>query len=188
MSRRSNPGRVLLHACCGPCTIVPLRRLRQDSLEVFAVYANPNIHPFTEWEKRRTALDEFAEREGLRLLPAADYEPAEWLRAVVFREGERCRICYHLRLRQVALLARRGRFAAFSTTLLYSRFQKHELIREIGEAVASEVGVAFLYRDWREGWAEGVAASRAAGMYRQAYCGCLYSERERYAPRAGGPP
>lgn len=180
--------KVLLHACCGPCTVVPLRRLRAEGAEVFGVYGNPNIHPFTEWDRRRGALESLAEAEGLRLLPAPPYEPVEWLRAVAFREGERCRVCYHLRLRHAAHLARRGRFEAFSTTLLYSKFQKHELIREIGEAAAAESGVRFLYRDWREGWAEGVEASRAMGLYRQSYCGCLLSERERYAPRGQASP
>lgn len=175
--------KVLLHTCCGPCTIVPLRGLRQEGAEVFGLYANPNIHPYSEWDRRREALETLAAGEALRLLPHAPYDPQEWLRSVSFREGERCRICYHLRLRHAALLARRGRFDAFSTTLLYSKFQKHDLIRQIGEALGSEVGVAFLYRDWREGWKEGVEASRALGLYRQQYCGCIYSEAERCAPR-----
>ena len=133
--------------------------------------------------RRRVALEALAEIEGLRLLPHAPYDLVEWLRSVSFREGERCRICYRLRLRQVALLARRGRFDAFSSTLCYSKFQKHDLIREIAGAVASETGVRFLYRDWREGWSEGVSASKAMGLYRQPYCGCIYSEQERYQPR-----
>lgn len=177
--------KLLLHLCCGPCTIVPLRDLRSEAVEVFGLFLNPNVHPYQEWERRRDALDALAEQEGLRLLPHPAYEPLEWWRGVVFRETERCRICYHLRLRQAALLARRGRFDAFSTTLLYSKFQKHELIREIGEAAGKEAGVPFLYRDWRPGWKEGVEASKAMGLYRQPYCGCLLSEQERFAPRRG---
>lgn len=176
--------KVLLHTCCGPCTIVPLRRLRAEGAEVLGVYANPNIHPFTEWDRRRAALEDLGRVEGLRLLPHPEYDPGEWLRAVAFREGERCRVCLHLRLRHAALLARRGRFEAFTTTLLYSRRQKHDLIRELGEAVGREAGVPFLYRDWRDGWNEGVEASKALGLYRQSYCGCLYSEVERFAPAA----
>ncbi|GAB4277645.1 MAG: epoxyqueuosine reductase QueH [Deferrisomatales bacterium] len=175
--------KILLHTCCGPCTVVPLRRLRAEGARVMGVYDNPNVHPYTEWGRRRDALEELARREELPLLPVGDYALEEWVRAVAFREGERCRICYHLRLRRTAYLARRGRFEAYSTTLLYSKFQRHELIREIGEAVGREVGVRFLYRDWREGWSEGVEASKALGLYRQPYCGCIYSERDRYAPR-----
>ncbi len=177
--------KILLHSCCGPCTIVPLRRLREEGADVFAVYANPNIHPYTEWERRREALERFAGKAGLRLLPPAAYDVTGWLRQVVFREADRCRVCYFLRLRHTALLARRGRFEAFSSTLLYSKFQKHDLVREVGEAVGREVGVRFLYRDWRPGWREGVETSRAMGLYRQAYCGCIYSEQERYCPSGG---
>lgn len=175
--------KILLHTCCGPCTVVPLRRLRQEGADVWGVYHNPNIHPFREWDRRREALEALAGTDGFRLLPHTQYDPTEWIRSVAFREGERCRVCYHARLRHVAFLARRGRFGAFSTTLLYSKFQKHELIREIGEAIGSEVGVPFLYRDWRTGWTEGMEASKALGLYRQPYCGCVYSEWERYAPK-----
>lgn len=164
---------------------MPFRRLRAEGAQVFGVYLNPNIHPYTEWDRRREALEALASAEGLRLLPHGRYDLEEWLRAVAFREAERCRLCYHLRLSQAARVARRGRFEAFSTTLLYSRYQKHDLIREIGEAAGREAGVPFVYRDWREGWSEGVEASRTFGLYRQSYCGCIYSEKERYAPREG---
>jgi predicted adenine nucleotide alpha hydrolase (AANH) superfamily ATPase len=175
--------KVLLHSCCGPCTIVPLRELRVEGAEVLGVFINPNIQPYTEWQRRLEALEAFAELDGLRLLPPQPYAPVEWLRGVVFREGERCRLCYYGRLRASALLARRGRFDAFTTSLLYSKFQQHELIAEIATAVAAEVGIPFLYRDWRGRWKEGVTASKELGLYRQAYCGCIYSEWERYAPR-----
>ncbi len=180
--------KILVHACCGPCAVVPLRRLREEGgTEVFAVFANSNIHPYQEWDRRRQALEDLAERTGVRLLPHAAYEPVEWFRSVAFREAERCRLCYYQRLRHTASLARRGRFDAFTTTLLYSRYQKHDLIRAAGEAVAAETGVPFSYSDWRPDWDEGVAESRAMGLYRQSYCGCLYSEVERYAPRGKTP-
>ena len=82
-------------------------------------------------------------------------------------------------------MARRGKFDCFSTTLLYSKFQKHDTIHAIGEAVAKEVGVPFHYQDFRPGWREGIEASRAMGMYRQS-CGCIYSEKERYLGPASG--
>ena len=176
--------KILLHTCCGPCAIVPLRRLRAEGAEPVGLFANANIHPFTEWKRRRETLEGWATSEGFRLMPAEPYDPREWLRSVAFREDERCRVCHHLRLRNAAQKARDGGFDGFSTTLLYSRFQKHDLIREVGEGVASEVGLAFVYRDWRDGWREGVEASKAMDMYRQPYCGCIYSEWERYRPRA----
>jgi hypothetical protein len=80
-------------------------------------------------------------------------------------------------------VARRGGFDAYTTSLLYSRFQDHERIRETGEAVARSSGVPFLYEDFRAGWKEGIEESRRLELYRQQYCGCIYSEKERYAGR-----
>nr|NJM01334.1 epoxyqueuosine reductase QueH [Desulfobacula sp.] len=84
------------------------------------------------------------------------------------------------RLLQTALVAKKGNFEAFSTTLLYSKFQNHDLIRETGEALAAKYGLQFLYHDFREGWNSGIEASKRLNLYRQQYCGCIYSEKERY--------
>ena len=173
---------VLLHVCCGPCSIVPLKGLAGEGASAKVFYFNPNIHPYKEWEKRLETLNEHLERTGTDSLPVPSYEVREWFRQVAYREEVRCRLCYHQRLFETARRAKKGRFDSFTSTLLYSRFQKHEVIKEVGEAVAEEVGVPFLYRDWRENWAEGVEESRALGMYRQQYCGCLYSEIERFSP------
>jgi predicted adenine nucleotide alpha hydrolase (AANH) superfamily ATPase len=103
----------------------------------------------------------------------------DWLRTVVFREAQRCRLCFDFRIDATARLARTRGFDAFSTTLLYSRFQKHDLLQATGEAVAEKYGIPFVYRDWRTGWNEGVKRYRKLGLYRQKYCGCIYSEKER---------
>lgn len=79
-------------------------------------------------------------------------------------------------------MAKRGKFDAFSTTLLYSKFQNHELITTTGEAIAKSTGIPFYYRDFRPGWKEGIKASKDLNLYRQQYCGCIYSEKERYCP------
>lgn len=113
------------------------------------------------------------------------YSPDSFFRQVAFREEERCRYCYHLRLSYVARIAKKSGFDAFSTTLLYSRYQKHDIIREIAEEVAGTRGISFHYRDFREGWFEGVRVSKEIGMYRQPYCGCIYSEMERYSRNIG---
>jgi epoxyqueuosine reductase len=172
--------RILLHICCAPCTIYPLRVLREEGGNVSGAYINPNIHPYQEYQKRLKTLEMFAAREGLLVIREEAYPMVEFLRQVAFREEERCRYCYTLRLTQTAQMARRGRFDAFTTTLLYSRFQKHDLIRSIAESAAVQQGIRFLYRDFREGWSEGVRISKEIGMYRQSYCGCLYSEKERF--------
>ena len=176
--------KLLLHICCGPCAIMPLETLRNQGHEVYGYYYNPNIHPYQEHQRRRDTLAEWAEREDLPMIWSDDYELERFLRAAVYREAERCRFCYSMRLENTAHIASRGKFEAFTTTLLYSRFQKHDLIATTGEAASKAYGVTFLYRDFRDGWKEGIRRSREMNMYRQQYCGCIYSEKERYySPR-----
>lgn len=172
--------KLLLHICCAPCSIYPLRILREAQHHVMGYFHTSNIHPYTECLKRQEALTRYAQEIDLKLIIADKYDLEGFLQSVAFREKNRCRICYHHRLRTTALLAKRGKFDAFSTTLLYSKYQKHAVIRDTGEAVAREVGIAFHYDDFREGWKEGVKSSKDMGMYRQGYCGCIYSEKERY--------
>jgi predicted adenine nucleotide alpha hydrolase (AANH) superfamily ATPase len=173
-----------LHICCAPCTIYPLRVLREEGSEVCGVFTNPNIHPYREYRKRLETLDAYAGWEKLPIIREETYPMEEFLRQVAFREEERCRYCYDLRITRAAQIAGRRRFDAFTTTLLYSRFQNHDLIRRIGESVATTLGIPFLYRDFREGWSEGVRLSKEFGMYRQPYCGCIYSEKGRFWRRA----
>jgi predicted adenine nucleotide alpha hydrolase (AANH) superfamily ATPase len=172
--------RILLHTCCGPCTIYPLKYLREHDFEVTGYFYNPNIHPYTEWRKRRDTLAEYARDNDLPVIFDESYELEEFLRQAAYREGSRCRVCYHTRLKRAATVAGRGKFDYFTTTLLVSPFQKHELIREIGEEAARESGVPFYYADYRPGYKEATAISKDLGMYRQQYCGCIYSEKERY--------
>lgn len=172
--------KVLVHICCAPCSITPIEALRRDGMAVMGFFYRHNIHPWTECQRREETLAAYADRIGLKIIYQKGYEIEAFLRHTAFRESKRCHYCYHDRLKTTALLARRGRFDAFTTTLLYSKFQQHELIRDIGEATGKSAGVQFLYRDFREGWKEGVTASKELGMYRQPYCGCIYSEKERF--------
>ncbi|HBB18448.1 MAG: hypothetical protein A3J94_09530 [Syntrophus sp. RIFOXYC2_FULL_54_9] len=171
--------KILLHICCAPCTIYPLEILRKEGHDVCGHFYNPNIHPYSEYKRRLDTLDAYAGQESLGVMREDAYPLAEFLRQVAFREEDRCRHCYRLRLARTAEIAKKGRFDAFTTTLLYSRFQKHDLIRSIGDTVAGMQGIPFLYRDFREGWSEGVRISKELGMYRQQYCGCIYSEKDR---------
>lgn len=146
-------------------------------------FYNPNIHPYSEYVKRREALEQYAQGEELKVIYDETYNPVEYFQNISYRESRRCLLCYRMRLEQAAHIARRGKFDFFTTTLLVSKFQKHQLIREVGEAIGEKYNVPFLYRDFREGFRESGERSRALGLYRQQYCGCLYSEMERYAPR-----
>ena len=177
--------KILLHTCCGPCTIHPLEVLREKNIEVTGFYYRHNIHPYTECMKREETLLSFAEESNLKIIVQKGYELEEFLRMMAFRENDRCRFCYHERLKATAIMAKSGKFEGFSSTLLYSRFQNHELIRETGEAVSKSIGIPFIYMDFREGWKKGIEISKEKGMYRQNYCGCIYSEKERFYRESG---
>ena len=172
--------KILLHICCAPCAIYPVKILEMDNLKIMGFYYRHNIHPFTECLRRQEALEFYADKINLRVIYQKGYDLEGFIQKVVFRESRRCSICYHARLKATALMAKRGKYDYFSTTLLYSKFQKHDEIRSIGESIGRSAGVQFFYRDFREGWTEGVDTSKSMGLYRQQYCGCIYSEKERY--------
>ncbi len=172
--------RLLMHICCAPCACYPFRKLSGEGLEVEGMFYNPNIHPYLEWNRRLSTVQKWARLAGAKVYYEGFYGLKEFLRQVVFREEERCRYCYRIRLRAVAGYAARGGFSAYSTTLLYSIYQKHALIKEIGEKVGEREGIKFFYRDFRSGFREGVRLSKTWDLYRQPYCGCIYSEQERY--------
>ncbi len=176
-------GKILIHACCANCVLYPLKVLQDKFSEVFVFWYNPNIHPYQEYLKRLEAMRQLEEARNLRVIYNLHYDVAKWVRSVAFREEFRCRYCYWDRLRLAASVAKRGGFDYFTTTLLYSKHQKHELIVEIAESVARERGVKFYYYDFREGWKEGIEESLELGLYRQQYCGCIYSEQERFKPK-----
>ncbi|MFH2011399.1 MAG: epoxyqueuosine reductase QueH [Pseudomonadota bacterium] len=171
---------ILLHVCCANCTIYPVQELRKEGIEVLGFFYNPNIHPYQEYRRRLETVEEYSNKISLNMTYNYEYKLEEFLQNVVFRESERCLYCYYARLKQTAQLARKERIDFFSTTMLYSKFQKHEKIKEIGEGLAKEYGVRFYYRDFREGWKKGIEISKILGLYRQQYCGCIYSEKERY--------
>jgi epoxyqueuosine reductase len=159
--------------------VYPVEVLEAAGHHVEGYFDNPNIHPHQEFLRRVKALEDYAAQAGLAVIWNKDYDIEEYFRLVAFREGERCRFCYQLRLGRAAQAARARGFEAFTTTLLFSRYQQHDLIQDVARQAAVEAGVAFYYEDFRRGWAEGVARSKAMGLYRQSYCGCLFSERER---------
>lgn len=175
--------KLLMHMCCGPCAVYPYGVLSKEH-DITGLFYNPNIHPYTEYKKRMDAAKEFADKSGYRLITIDEYNLEEFLRNAAFREGQRCMMCYADRLFRTASVAKKGYFDAFTTTLLVSPFQKHDLIKKIGEEAGAKYGVEFLYKDFREGFKEGVEKSKQLGLYRQQYCGCIYSERDRYVPNA----
>jgi predicted adenine nucleotide alpha hydrolase (AANH) superfamily ATPase len=167
--------------------VFPLTRLLNSDLGLKVVpwFYNPNIHPLEEFRRRRDALAYLAFMMPT-LAPsltgplAVDFSPpynsGRFLSIAALDpvEPARCRACYRLRLDMAARAAIELGLTSFTTTLLYSRRQRHDLIREVGLEVATEHGIEFFYEDFRKGWQEGLEMSKKLGLYRQRWCGCVY--------------
>ncbi len=171
---------LLLHVCCSPCLIAPLNDLKDKGIGFDALFFNPNIHPLSEYLRRRESLKNLQVIEGFNLIETGGYPYKEFIKKVSSDLDDRCTICYSTRLELTARYAKENGYDAFSTTLLYSIYQKHDLIKEIGEGISKKLSVPFYYEDWRRGFEFGVKESKRLGLYRQKYCGCLYSEYDRY--------
>ena len=180
--------KILLHTCCGPCSIYPLRVLRAAGHDVSGFFYNHNIHPFQEYLRRLETVKQMAEIEKLPMIIRDDYDLEGFLANVATEPDKRCSYCYSSRLRATAEMASQHGFEAFTASLLYSRYQRHDEIRRLGEQIAKEYGISFWYEDFRPGWQEGIRLSKEMGLYRQQYCGCVYSEKERYFPQQKAAP
>jgi epoxyqueuosine reductase len=174
------PMKLLLHICCAPCALYPYYRLKEEGFDIIGYFYNPNIHPYQEYRRRLDTVKDFSVRVGLDVAYQDAYDLDHFLLRTAGRGPFRCEQCYRIRLDSAAAAAKEKRATAFSTSLLYSKYQQHELIIEIGKESAKEHGVDFYYEDFRRGWREGIIESKAMGLYRQQYCGCIYSERDRY--------
>ena len=157
--------------------------LRAEGLEPVGYWDNPNIHPYTEYRSRKNALVEYAAGIGLTLLTPGVYGLRPYLKEVGADFESRCEACYRMRMRSVAACAAQNGFDHISTTLLISPYQNHELLCRVAAEEAEKHGVRFLYRDFRPHFREGQARARELGLYMQKYCGCIFSEEERYQKR-----
>lgn len=181
------PRRILLHICCGPCAIAPARHLLEAGWEVVGLFYNPNIQPAMEYLRRRDALAKVADIIGFPVRYDV-YDPLPHLRRSVADPAGRCAPCWDERLDRAAAAAVECGCDAFSTTLLYSKYQDHGLLAALGQTKAQARGVPFHYQDFRVFWDEGVALSKEWEIYRQPYCGCVLSELDRYAKKLRRPP
>jgi predicted adenine nucleotide alpha hydrolase (AANH) superfamily ATPase len=177
--------RILVHMCCGPCSIYPVKEVLLGKLEVCGFFCNPNVHPYEEYRKRLLAVRTLASTMDIEVLYEDRYMPEDFFKKMLKIDstppphGERCGHCYTLRLEKTAQAAKDYGFHCFTTTLLYSKYQDHEFIKDAGFKVARLYGVPFYYEDFRGGWGRGIKLSKKMGLYRQNYCGCVYSKAER---------
>ena len=176
--------KILLHTCCGNCAIYPVKVLRESNHDVTGYFHNPNIHPYQEYSRRLETVRQYAQKTELPMGYIDDYGRVKFLKEVAHDPQTRCDYCYFSRLESAAKYAVKHGFDAFSSSLLYSRYQNHETISGFGEQLAQQYGIQFHYDDFRAGWREGIETSKSMGLYRQQYCGCIYSEMDRYYPKS----
>jgi len=178
--------KLLLHCCCAPCSLSCISALCAEGIEPDLFWYNPNIHPYTEYRLRRNCLIEFANEKKLKLTLMDDYGLRLFLTEVfpqIENRQARCEKCYSIRLEKTASDAAREGYSAFTTSLLISPYQDHEAIKRICEDMAVKYSIKFLYRDFRPLFREGQSLARTNGMYTQKYCGCIFSEEEKYLPK-----
>lgn len=175
--------RLLLHICCGPCAIMPTRHLLEEGFEITGLFYNPNIHPLKEYLQRREAALICADKLGIEMIWLDEFDIGAWIREQLPRRDspQRCEWCVEMRIRRAHYEAARLGYEYFTTSLLYSRYQPHEHIARTGKALLS--GPKFIYRDFRAYWQAGINAAKEWELYRQPYCGCIFSETERYAKK-----
>lgn len=173
----------LLHICCAPCSVMCIETLRNEGVEASGLWYNPNIHPFTEYKARKNTLIEYSKKISLPLDVIDDYGLREFIDLIYPDFDNRCRKCYEIRLDKTAQLAKEKGFDSFTSTLFVSPYQDHEMMKEVANEAAEKHKVKFLYRDFRPYFREGQAKAREMEFYMQKYCGCVFSEEDRYRKR-----
>lgn len=172
--------KLLLHVCCGPCAIYVVKKL-QEEYQVSLFFYNPNIQPEEEYHRRKDEVEKWSTKEKFDLI-ISPYKNEEWVKRVTGHEGdpeggERCQICYRIRIFDTAKYARMNNYDFFATTLTISPHKKAEVINKIGKEVEQQANIKFIEADWKkqDGFKKSCELSKVEGFYRQNYCGCIYS-------------
>jgi predicted adenine nucleotide alpha hydrolase (AANH) superfamily ATPase len=158
----------------------PFEELTSAGHQPTGFWYNPNIHPYSEYKRRLDALKEFERASNLDVVYVDSYDLEEHLKRVMIDLERRCWHCFDLRLTKTVEYARENGFDAFTTTLLVSPYQNHEFIKDVGAKLEREHGVKFYGTDFTLGFRDGKQKAHDMGLYMQKYCGCVFSERERY--------
>lgn len=173
--------KLLMHTCCAPCSVYCIDKLRQQNIEPTVYWYNPNIHPYKEYEARRDCLKEYTKSINVQAIFEEDYGLQEFCRNTINDLQNRCtNYCYIVRLKKTIEYAKQNGYDTFTSTLFVSPYQKHEELKKICENLSQKHKIKFLYIDFREGFKQGQAKARELGLYMQKYCGCIFSEEDRY--------
>ena len=181
ISNLDDHNKILLHSCCGPCSSSVIERLR-DYFDITVLYYNPNIEPKEEYEKRKSEQLRLLNELGIKFMDI-DYLNEEYHKVVKGYENEpenglRCPICFELRLDKTASLAKENNFDYFGTTLTVSPHKNSKIINEIGLKLQDKYNIKYLLSDFKkeDGYKRSIELSKKYDLYRQDYCGCLYSK------------
>ena len=173
--------KILLHTCCAPCSVYCIDRLKEMNIDMDVYWFNPNIHPYIEYKTRRDTLKEYTKSIGVNAIFEDEYGLREFCKNVINDLENRCmNYCYRVRLEKTAKYAKENGYDAFSTTLLVSPYQNHEGLKQVAEEMSKKYNIPFFYEDFRIGFRQGQAKARELGLYMQKYCGCVFSEEDRY--------
>jgi predicted adenine nucleotide alpha hydrolase (AANH) superfamily ATPase len=158
-----------------------IETLRAEGIEPTLYWYNPNIHPLKEFKMRKNTLVEYASSINAKLILENEYGLRKFIEGVYPNFDDRCGFCYKIRLEKTAEYAVNNGYDAFTSTLFVSPYQNHELMIKIANEAAEKYGVKFLYKDFRPFFKEGQEKARELGLYMQKYCGCIFSEEDRYS-------
>lgn len=173
--------KLLMHTCCAPCSVYCIDELRKNGIEPTLYWYNPNIHPYTEYVKRKDCLKEYSKKINVKAIFEDEYGLDVFCKNVVENINARCvNYCYPVRLRKTFEYAKANGYDTVTTTLLYSIYQKHDFIKKLMEDLSKEFEINFLYIDFRKGFWQGHQKAIEQGLYMQKYCGCIFSEEMRY--------
>ncbi len=175
---------ILLHSCCGPCLggTYPMLKEKAGDQRIATFWDNPNIHPYLEYKDRLESFQKMSKEFGLEIFYGdSSYGLDRFMTALAGEFGpKRCSICYELRLNALAKKASENSFSSISTTLLISPYQNHEKLIQSGENAAKKYGLHFFYADFRQVFKDTHKAIEEYELYKQKYCGCIFSEFDRY--------
>ncbi len=193
---------ILLHTCCSNCSILPFRLIKAEGHKFTGLWFNPNIHPLEEYSLRLDSLKRLSSLTSVDMLFLEDYRPEDYFRMLGLEDEfpesdeevdpetapgspERCRACYELRLGKTAEEALKNGFDAFSSTLLISPYQDFEQLKSTGMEMAEKHNIEFYMMDFRPFFRDSMDAARDMDLYRQKYCGCIFSKKERELKNKG---
>ena len=186
IKNRETKPKLLLHACCGPCSSYVVEYL-SEFFDITIYYYNPNTYPETEFNRRLDELNKFINtfNNKIRVIEET-YNPNEFYNSIkglehLGEKSKRCYNCYKLRMNKAALYAKENNFDYFTTTLSISPYKNANWINEIGSKLENKIGIRYLYSDFKKknGYKRSIELSKEYGLYRQEYCGCVYSKQER---------